>query len=1113
MNRLLLHFFLGLWFSLVMVNGVALGGSTQASIEVTPTMTVDLIQSKIKTLNAREGTDEKVKNTVLKLYQAALDNLSSNSQLSSQIAQFNNAIHEAPEKTKVLQKEIEQTLSKLTKQKNEDFQNIPVEELGQRLIIEKGKISHLDDQLKKIEADLALQTNRENLIREETVVAQQTIDETQKKLALSPISTTDSKIEFEARQLFYKTLIDARTTELKLLETEAISQPARIGLLKAQLQLVDLQKNALLPTVATIENLVFERRRQEAKDMENVLNQTERELEDKHPTIQTRTHENVQYSRDLQAINAKIEQISDQKAQVETQGSDIENAFKSADKKINLAGLSPALGKILREQRRSLATKNDMTAQSKILQNEIALTSLDQFKVEDQLKKLLNLDEQLSQIMATEVELSRPFEQRMMIQAQLRVLLNSQKELLNKLALADTAYLRALGDLDFARQQMLTQATKFAAYLDERLLWVPSSEPFNKTELLSGTVHSLQWLLSPINWLNFAQDMPLILSHNVFFSLATLIFLAILLQCNRWIIKHLQVKQCDLQQWHPDHFAFTLRTIFFRTLLILPIPASSYLLGLGCINGSDVDFNQAIGAGLEKAAMSLLMLQFYFLFFCSEGIARRHFQWHKNTVALLHKHLYWVRFIIVPAVFLIHTTTASQYYEYGDTLGRLSLIVMELAIGFFMIKLAHPNHGLWERWLSEGKTHWLLNFRYLLYILVIIIPMIIMGFAAAGYYLSALELQEKLINTLRLFMLTVIAHELLFRWLSLINRQLATKNEQLSALGSYNTKTPQIDINKINAQTRKFMRVMLTFVVTLGFWVIWKNILPAFSFLDHMVLWQHKAIIDNQESYQPITLTNLLLAILYFFIAIVSVRNFSGVLELMIFRRWHVEAGSRYAVNQLAKYSFITTAFICIANEMGGSWAQVQWLVAALGVGLGFGLQEIFANLVSGIILLFERPIRVGDIVTISDVTGKVSRIQMRATTLLDWDQRELIVPNKTFITSQLVNWTLTDPTTRIVIPIGIAFGSDVAFAHELMLKTVKETPLILETPEPCVFFVGFGESALNFSIRAFVASPLNTWPVTHDLNIRLERVLRENEIKIPYPQREIYIKQENVHF
>jgi potassium efflux system protein len=115
--------------------------------------------------------------------------------------------------------------------------------------------------------------------------------------------------------------------------------------------------------------------------------------------------------------------------------------------------------------------------------------------------------------------------------------------LLNKLALADTAYLRALGDLDFARQQMLTQATKFAAYLDERLLWVPSSEPFNKTELLSGTVHSLQWLLSPINWLNFAQDMPLILSHNVFFSLATLIFLAILLQCNRWIIKHLQVKR------------------------------------------------------------------------------------------------------------------------------------------------------------------------------------------------------------------------------------------------------------------------------------------------------------------------------------------------------------------------------------------------------------------------------------------------------------------------------------------------------------------------------------------------------------------------------------------
>jgi len=109
--------------------------------------------------------------------------------------------------------------------------------------------------------------------------------------------------------------------------------------------------------------------------------------------------------------------------------------------------------------------------------------------------------------------------------------------------------------------------------------------------------------------------------------------------------------------------------------------------------------------------------------------------------------------------------------------------------------------------------------------------------------------------------------------------------------------------------------------------------------------------------------------------------------------------------------------------------------VAALSVGLGFGLQEIFANMVSGIILLFERPIRVGDTVTIDGITGKVIRIKMRATTLIDMDQKDLIVPNKTFITNQLVNWTLSDPVTRVVIPVGIAYGSDVELAHRLCLK------------------------------------------------------------------------------
>lgn len=135
---------------------------------------------------------------------------------------------------------------------------------------------------------------------------------------------------------------------------------------------------------------------------------------------------------------------------------------------------------------------------------------------------------------------------------------------------------------------------------------------------------------------------------------------------------------------------------------------------------------------------------------------------------------------------------------------------------------------------------------------------------------------------------------------------------------------------------------------------------------------------------------------------------------------------------------------------------------------------------------------------TISGVTGKVSRIQMRATTLLDADQKELVVPNRTFITSQLVNWTLSDSTTRIIFPIYLAYGTDVELAHKVMLEAVRATSLVLEEPGPGVVFVEFGPEALEFSIRAYVSELANRLPTTHSLHINVEKALMAHGIKMP---------------
>ncbi len=1080
----------------------------------------DTLKAKIDAINSREGLDETVKSKLLSIYQAAEDNVVNIEKFKAQASEFKAAIKQMPEKTKRLQKEIEHVQLKLSKQKPENFNRILVEELEQRLIIEKERVGNLDEQLKKIESELLVQNSRPQLIREEMLAAQQDLEAAHKKLQVLA-GNSDSKLDVEARQMQLKTLIDARTAELKMLDTEAASNPARIEFLKTQLQLLDIQKAALIPVVAVIEGLVFDLRQQEAKQIQDALSQAAKEVSGKHVLIQQSTRENSQYSRELQTITAKIEQYSEQKAQVDAQASEIETDFKNAEKKISLAGLSPALGKILREQRRNLPVEDTFEQQSQSIQNEIALNSLAEFKVEDQLKRLEDIDAELKNMMNRQVNQALPVDQRMMIQAELRVLLNTQKELFNKLSVAYNTYLRTLGDLDFARQQMIALTGKFAVYLDERLLWVPSSEPIS-LEYISDLYHSIQWLLSPSNWMSVIEDSIKLAFRNLFLLFAPVVFFAGLLLFKKWAKLQLATISGKVEKIYTDNFYYTLRALFYNLILVLPLPLLFSYVGWFLSRDVQVDdFTKSIGEGLQGSALTLFFLQFFYRLFAVDGIARKHFQWQETSVSSLRIQIGWIRLIAVPAMFIISSTSTSKFSIHSDSIGRLALIAIMIAMVIFSARVLKPSTGLMKNYINNHPDGWIAKLRYVLYFSIISIPLVIIGFAVSGYYLSALELQQKLIISLRLIFLTIIIHAMVIRWLTLVNRQLAIANarqkRKAAAItekhltGSEDSVLPvdeqQIDIPKINAQTIKMLNVFIGFTLIIGFWMTWKNILPAFSFLEKIVLWQHLANIDNQESYQPITPVNLLLAGLYIFIVVVSIRNFSGVMELLVFRRMSIETGGRYAVNQLAKYLLFSIGFICVANELGGSWSEVQWLVAALSVGLGFGLQEIFANMVSGIILLFERPIRVGDTVTIGDVSGKVSRIKIRATTLIDWDQKELIVPNKTFITNQLVNWTLSDSITRLVIPVGIAYGSNVELAHKVMIDTIKAMPLVLDEPEPSVLFLGFGDSSLDFSIRIFVSELANRLPVTHDLHLCLEKAFREHKIEIPFPQRDIHVR------
>jgi len=1082
----------------------------------------DSLQAKIDALSARKGLDEALKSKLIAIYQSAQDELTNTQLFNERLLSFKNTIQQAPDLTKKLQKDIEQASETQPKPDEDEFTKIPVEELTQRLVIEQDKAKQLDEQISKLTNDLLEeQNNRPNLIRQEKLAAKQELDNANKDIKETVDTDSDSKLTTDAQQIYLKTQIDAKTAKLEMLDAETLSYAARLGLLKARLQLLGLQKDAISPVIATIEKVLNNLQQQEEKDRQTALSQAEKELEGKPAVIQDVTRENIQYSLQLQTLNGKTNHYNDEKNTADKQINDIDANFSSAAKKIDLASLSPPLGKILHEQRRNLLSQEKFITQSEFIQTETATTNLAQLAVEDKLKQLDDLDEYLQQKMDTQVDKKLPKQERMRTQAELRVLLNYQVELLNKLSVAYNTYLRTLGDFDFVRQQRHSKIEKFAQYLDERLLWVRSSEVAFADNFLRDFYRSVRWFLSPHNWQSVLKNALYIPVKNPFLTLFAVINIGLLLLTKNWAKRQLVLTSAKVGKFYTDNFYYTVEALFYTVILVAPLPLITAYIGWFLSNVPSGNFTQAVGVGLNRVALVLFFIQFCYRLFEPAGIMRKHFQWQENTAALMRKQLGWVRFVIIPCGFIIKMTLASGIPTYSDNLGRVALNIDVFTLIVFLMNVLHPRQGLLQSLLSHYQYKWNQFVCYLGY-LAALLPLTIIGFSVTGYYLSALELQQKLMETLLLIFIIHLLYEVALRWLTFIDRQLAIKNLQQKHKRSVESEKSatekdseeaalleeeQLDIPTINAQTITMLNVFICFSLVVGFWMIWRNIFPAFTFLEHIELWQSKTTVNNKDIYQSITLVNLFLAGIYIFITVISVRNFSGITEILIFRRVTLEAGSRYAVNQLANYTLTTIGFFCVANELGFNWSQVQWLVAALSVGLGFGLQEIFANFVSGIILLFERPIRVGDTVTIGDVSGKVSRIHMRATTLIDFDQKELIVPNKTFITTQLVNWTLSDVTTRITLSIGVPYDVDIESVHEIMLNVVNETPLVLKDPAPSVILTGFGDSSLNFKIWVFVNETKNRMPVTHDLHVRLANALREHNIDIPFPQRDIHIR------
>jgi len=531
-----------------------------------------------------------------------------------------------------------------------------------------------------------------------------------------------------------------------------------------------------------------------------------------------------------------------------------------------------------------------------------------------------------------------------------------------------------------------------------------------------------------------------------------------------------------------------------------------------------------------------------------KGILTTHLGVGKELAAHLAKHLNWFYYATPVFLFLLHAL-----YETPKTpqSGRLVFLVLLLLVGVFTHCLLRPSKGV----IASRKNNSQLP-RIIYGFSVAVILSFIVG-ASLGYISSVKILHLQTLHSVWIILATLLVVKILLRYILVSRRRLARnqavakykaviaakeQEEEPETDNAKNTPTLEeieadaINVVEVQEQTTRLVRVAMIVFLSVALWNIWSASFPALSALDQVSLWKgggdapakSENVADsisntltgkeNKESSpdppaeessakSAISLQDLLYGLVIIALTLIGARNLPGLLELSLLCRLNLKPGGNYAITTVTKYLITAVGFVLAFGTLGITWSSVQWLAAAVTLGIGFGLQEIFANFVAGIILLFERPIRLGDVVTVGEVSGRVSEIKIRATTIRQFNNRELVVPNKEFITGQLVNWTLSDNILRFEFLVGIAYGSDTDKATKILHEILEEHPDVLKSHPPVILFKAFGNSTLDFEIRAFVTKYERFPEVQSQLHYEIDKRFREANIEIAFPQTDIHIR------
>ncbi|MFE8150583.1 miniconductance mechanosensitive channel MscM [Brenneria goodwinii] len=814
---------------------------------------------------------------------------------------------------------------------------------------------------------------------------------------------------------------------------------------------------------------------------------------------------NRELSVSLNQQAQRMDLIASQQRQATTQTLQVRQALSTIREQAQWLGVSPVLGETLRAQ---IARLPEMPKPQK-LDSDMAQLRVQRLHFEDLINKPHDVD-QAKQDDGTPLTGT----QQRILNDQLR----TQRNLLTSLISGCDTQILELTKLKVANSQLEDALNDTREAAHRYLFWVADVDPITFSYPLK-LVQDLTRLLSldTLTQLGSAMVMMVTSRETVIPLLGALLLVGFSISSRRHYHAFLERASSRVGKVTLDHFMLTLRTVFWSILAALPLPVLWAAWGYGLQNAWPYPMAVAIGDSVTATVPLMWVVMISASFSHPQGLFIAHFRWSPERVARAMRYYRLSIAFIVPLIMALITFDKLNDREFSSSLGRLCFILLCMALSLVTTGLKRSGIPLYLD--KEGSGENPVN--RAMWNILICVPMIAALASCIGYLATAKALLVRLETSVAIWFFLLVIYYIIRRWMLIQRRRIAfdrAKHRRSEILAqrargeddspsatSYESsleavEEPVVDLDAISAKSLQLVRSILTLIALVSVIVLWSEIHSAFAFMENISLWDVTNTVRGVESVQSITLGSVLIAVLIFVITAQLVRNLPALLELALLQHLDLSPGSGYAITTISKYILMLIGCMMGFSLIGIEWSKLQWLVAALGVGLGFGLQEIFANFISGLIILFEKPIRIGDTVTIRDLTGSIMRINTRATTISDWDRKEIIVPNKAFITEQFINWSLSDSVTRVVLTIPAPADADSKEVTDLLMDAVSRCSLILDNPAPEAFLVDLQQGVQIFELRIFAAEMGHRMPLRHELHQLILENYRKHNLIMPYP-------------